>query len=82
MRIGYAGGSRTHQKDLGVAIPAVSRILREHPECRLVLFRSPIDGEPLVDVEEFPDLDGLENQIEWRPLQPLMNLPTRRRGST
>lgn len=76
VRIGYAGGSRTHQKDLGVAIGAISRILREHPECRLVLFRSPVDQEPLVDVEEFPDLDGLLDQIEWRPLQPLMNLPT------
>lgn len=77
VRIGYAGGSRTHQKDLGVAIGAISRILREHPECRLVLFRSPGDDqEPLVDVEEFPDLDGLHEQIEWRPLQPLRNLPT------
>lgn len=76
VRIGYAGGSRTHQKDLGVAMPAVSRILREHPECRLVLFRSPTDDEPLVDVEEFSELDSLHDQIEWRPLQPLMNLPT------
>jgi len=77
VRIGYAGGSRTHQKDLGVAIGGISRILREHPECRLVLFRSPGDDqEPLVDVEEFPDLDGLHEQIEWRPLQPLRNLPT------
>jgi glycosyltransferase involved in cell wall biosynthesis len=76
VRIGYAGGSRTHQKDLAVAIGGISRILREHPECRLVLFRSPVDQEPLVDVEEFPDLDGLHDQIEWRPLQPLKNLPT------
>jgi glycosyltransferase involved in cell wall biosynthesis/SAM-dependent methyltransferase/uncharacterized protein YbaR (Trm112 family) len=75
IRIGYAGGSRTHQKDLGVAMSAICRILREHPECRLVLFRMP-DGKPLVDIEEYPDLDGLHDQIEWRPLQPFMNLPT------
>ena len=77
IRIGYAGGSRTHQRDLGLAIGAICRILREHPEVRLVLFRA-VDGEklPLIDVEEFPDLDGLHDQIEWRPLQPLRNLPT------
>lgn len=76
VRIGYAGGSRTHQKDLALAIDAISKILREHPECRLVLFRSN-DGEklPLIDVEEYPGLDGLHDQIEWRPLQPLMDLP-------
>ena len=76
VRIGYAGGSRTHQKDLGLAMDAICRILREHPECRLVLFRS-ADGEklPLIDVEEYPALDALHDQIEWRPLQPLMDLP-------
>lgn len=76
VRIGYAGGSRTHQKDLGVAIGAIGRILREHPESRLVLFRMPDGSNTLIDVEEYPDLDGLHDQIEWRPLQPLKNLPT------
>jgi glycosyltransferase involved in cell wall biosynthesis/SAM-dependent methyltransferase/uncharacterized protein YbaR (Trm112 family) len=75
VRIGYAGGSRTHQKDLGLAMGAICRILREHAECRLVLFRTPDGNTPLIDVEEYPDLDGLHEQIEWRPLQPLMNLP-------
>jgi glycosyltransferase involved in cell wall biosynthesis len=75
VRMGYAGGSRTHQKDLAQAMGGVCQILREHPECRLVLFRSG-DGTPLVDIEEYPDLAGLEQQIEWRPLQPFLNLPT------
>ena len=75
MRIGYAGGSRTHQRDFGVAIEAVAQILREHPECRLVLFRTPDGTLPLIDIDEYPSLNGLNEQIEWRPLQPLMNLP-------
>ena len=76
IRIGYAGGSRTHQRDLGLAVEAIAQVLREHPECRLVLFRTPDGAAPLIDVEEYPSLIGLERQIEWRPLQPLMNLPT------
>lgn len=76
VRMGYAGGSRTHQKDLAMAMGGICRILREHPECRLVLFRTPGDGTPLVDIEEYPELAGLEQQIEWRPLQPFANLPT------
>ena len=35
LRIGYAGGTRTHQKDFGRASGAVARILREHPEVGL-----------------------------------------------
>ena len=76
VRIGYASGSRTHQRDLGLAIEAVARILCEHPECRLVLFRTPDGSLPLIDIEEYPALAGLEQQIEWRSLQPFMNLPT------
>lgn len=75
IRIGYAGGSRTHQKDLGQAMGAIVRILREYPECRLVLFRTPDGKTPLIDVGEYPELGSLHSQIEWRPLQPLANLP-------
>ena len=74
LRLGYAGGSRTHQRDLGVAIEAIARVLRENANCRLVLFRTD-SGIPLVDVEEFPALDDLRTQIEWRSLQPLAELP-------
>jgi len=75
VRIGYAAGSRTHQRDLAVAAPALGRILRKHPECRLVLFRDQRRGIPLIDVEEFPDLAGFADRIEWRPLVPLERLP-------
>ncbi len=75
IRLGYACGSRTHQRDLGVAIEAVARLLRELPECRLVLYRMADDGQPMVDVEEYPALVGLTDRIEWRALRPLSELP-------
>ena len=43
IRIGYAGGTHTHQRDFGLAVGAVTRLLREDERCRLVLFRTP-DG--------------------------------------
>jgi GT2 family glycosyltransferase len=75
IRIGYAGGSRTHQRDLGLAMGAISQVLRGHPECRLVLFRTADGSMPLIDITEYSSLEGLEQQIEWRPLQPLHDLP-------
>jgi len=75
IRLGYAGGSRTHQRDFAQAAAAVGRILRETPNCRLVLFTSDIDFRPLLDVAEFPDLAGLDAQIEWREVVPLAQLP-------
>ncbi|MDB5733330.1 MAG: glycosyl transferase family 2, partial [Variovorax sp.] len=74
IRMGYAGGSRTHQRDLGLAIDAIARVLREHEQCRLVLFRA-ADGTPLIDIEEYACLAGLEEKIEWRLLQPIEDLP-------
>jgi glycosyltransferase involved in cell wall biosynthesis len=74
VRIGYAGGSRTHQRDLGLAIEAIARVLRENELCRLVLFQTE-SGMRLVDVEEYPAMAGLEHRIEWRPFQTLETLP-------
>jgi glycosyltransferase involved in cell wall biosynthesis len=74
VRLGYASGSRTHQKDFAVCADAVCAVLRARPECRLVLFRT-VDGTPLLDIEEFPALSGLEQQIEWRHLVELEQLP-------
>jgi len=75
VRIGYAAGSRTHQRDFTVAAPAIARVLHEHPQCRLVLFRDSRRNVPIVDVDEFPDLARLTDQIEWRRLAPLERLP-------
>jgi glycosyltransferase involved in cell wall biosynthesis/GT2 family glycosyltransferase/SAM-dependent methyltransferase/uncharacterized protein YbaR (Trm112 family) len=74
IRIGYASGSRTHQRDFGLAVDAIARILRENQACCLVLFRSP-DGSPFIDVEEYAALVGLEDRIEWRVSQPPIKLP-------
>lgn len=73
VRIGYAGGTRTHQKDFAQAADAIAAVLAERPECRLVLFRSPVG--PLLQIDEFPALAALHPQIEWRDAVPLEDLP-------
>lgn len=73
IRIGYAGGSRTHQKDFAIIANVIARLLRERPNCRFVLFRK---GEmPATDINEFPALLVVSHQIEWRELVPLNELP-------
>jgi len=69
IRIGYATGSRTHQRDLALAVPALVEVLSENPSARLVLFRRALE------LEEFPELKRLEHQIEWRDLVPVEKLP-------
>ncbi len=73
IRLGYASGSRTHQRDFARAVGAIARILREHPECLLVLFRLPATAghTPYLLPDEFPELAGLAHQIEWRDIVPL-----------
>ena len=75
VRLGYAGGSRTHQHDFAVAATAVARVLRARPACRLVLFRTPDEQQPLLDLEEFDPLLGCLDQVEWRDMVPLAALP-------
>jgi glycosyltransferase involved in cell wall biosynthesis/GT2 family glycosyltransferase len=76
LRIGYAGGSRTHQRDFAVAAAAIARVLREIPQARLVIFRDPSSGEGLVLMHEFPQFDDLADRIEWRNMVKLDALPT------
>ncbi|MBV9786458.1 MAG: glycosyltransferase [Acidisphaera sp.] len=75
IRLGYAGGSRTHQRDMAVAVDGIARVLRERPDTRLVLFREPANGRGVVLVEEFEALSGLQERIEWRDMVPLEELP-------
>ena len=75
IRIGYAGGTRTHQRDFALAVEAISAVLLARPNCRLVLFEMPDKTARLIDVEEYPALAPVLHQIEWRPLQPLCDLP-------
>jgi glycosyltransferase involved in cell wall biosynthesis len=74
VRIGYAGGTRTHQRDVAAIAPALAAVLRARPRARLVLFRRPA-GEPMLALEELPSLAALADRIEWRDLVPLRDLP-------
>ena len=75
VRIGYASGTRTHQKDFAAAVAgAIARLLRENPECRLVLFRDPDSGEGIVIADEFDELADLHAQVEWRDKVALVDL--------
>ena len=76
LRIGYAAGTRTHQRDFRAAATAVARLLRERPQCRLVLFREPNTGRKLLDPGEYPALAQLAARIEWRDRVPLSELPS------
>lgn len=75
VRLGYASGSRTHQKDFAVIAGAVAAVLRARPDTRLVLFRSAQDGIGVVLADEFAELAELGDRIEWRDLVPLAELP-------
>ena len=74
VRIGYASGSLTHQKDFQSCSQAVARILQENPQCRLVLFHDD-NNTRCLDIHEFPGLEAVRDQIEWRLLEPLEKLP-------
>lgn len=73
IRIGYASGNRTHQADFRLCAPAVAEVLRQNENCRLVLFRR--DILVTADIGEFPELAGLENQIELRDFVAHHDLP-------
>jgi glycosyltransferase involved in cell wall biosynthesis len=68
IRIGYAGGSLTHQKDLQVAIPAICKVLKENPAARFVAFSG------FLNIREFPDLVECLDQVEWRKPVPVSRL--------
>ncbi len=75
VRLGYAGGTRTHQKDFARAAPALARVLRARPQALLVLFRERDNHRSLLQMEEFPELAELSGQIEWRDMVELEALP-------
>ena len=75
LRIGYAAGTRTHQRDFQTAAGAIAQVLTEHPECRLVLFRSNASQEPMFDLSEYAAFAHLQGQIEWRDVVKLRELP-------
>jgi glycosyltransferase involved in cell wall biosynthesis len=75
IRIGYASGTKTHQRDFAVAAAAISRVLRERNQCRLVLFRDSDLNVPTLELTEYEGFDDLQSQIEWREYVPITSLP-------
>jgi glycosyltransferase involved in cell wall biosynthesis len=75
VRIGYAAGSRTHQRDFAMCADAVAEVMRLRPEVRLVGFQPGDGSPPIVNLAEFPVFAGLEEQIELRRFVPLEDLP-------
>jgi glycosyltransferase involved in cell wall biosynthesis len=75
LRIGYAAGSRTHQRDFAQAAHAVAEALRARPDCRLVLFRAPAHRLDLIELAEFPAFGRLADRIEWRDMVSPPDLP-------
>jgi glycosyltransferase involved in cell wall biosynthesis len=75
IRIGYASGTLTHQRDFAVAAESLARILAKHDNCRLVLFRRPESGDTLLNVDEFSCFRRVTRQIEWRDMVSLADLP-------
>jgi glycosyltransferase involved in cell wall biosynthesis len=75
LRICYAAGTRTHQRDFAQAAAAVARVLRDYPQCRLVLFEPPDATEPPLDISEFSAVSGRADQVEWRTMVALDRLP-------
>lgn len=73
IRMGYAGGSRTHQKDFAKIAGVIASLLRERSHCRLVLFSK--GKKRCIDIDEFPTLNAVSAQIEWREMVPLNELP-------
>jgi GT2 family glycosyltransferase len=74
VRIGYASGTLTHQRDFGRAVEAVAACLRADSRVRLVLFKA--TSQPTLDVSEFPQLAKLTSQIEWRDCVSMSELPS------
>jgi glycosyltransferase involved in cell wall biosynthesis len=74
VRIGYAAGTLTHQRDFAVALPGLVRVLAARPTVRLVLFRT-AEGLELVTAEEFDPLVPYADRIEWRATVAHASLP-------
>ncbi len=68
IRIGYACGSRTHQRDFRIVLPGLCAVMRRHPETVFTTFPDAF----LLD--EFPELKEFEDRIDRRPMVPVTDL--------
>ena len=63
LRIGYASGTPTHQKDFAVLAGLIAALLDQLPSVMLTVVGH-------LDLDEFPELTGKRDRIETRPLVP------------
>lgn len=68
IRIGYASGTPTHQKDFAEVAQALAAVLARYPTARLCVLGH-------LDLGEFPELEAVHGQIEQRPLVDFDVLP-------
>ena len=67
VRLGYASGTPTHQKDFAVVAPVLAVLLDERPELELTVVG-------FLDMEEFPSLYRHRGRIELRSHVPHLEL--------
>lgn len=68
VRIGYASGTPTHQRDFREVAGALALVLERNAHATLTVVGS-------LDLTEFPELDGVADRIELRPRVPYAALP-------
>ncbi len=68
VRIVYASGTVTHQRDFKEAVPALARVMAEHPQTILTVVGR-------LALNEFPELEPVMNRVELRQLVLLNDLP-------
>lgn len=68
LRIGYASGTKTHQRDFEAAKDGLLRVLRSRDDVLLTVIGA-------LDVDEFPEFAAIEDKIERRALVPHEQLP-------
>ena len=67
LRIGYASGAPTHQKDFAQISSALASVLTERPEVCLTIVGH-------LDLTEFPELKQHQGRMETRPVVPHRDL--------
>ncbi|WP_425102315.1 glycosyltransferase family protein [Tropicibacter sp. S64] len=68
LRIGYASGSPSHDRDFAPLAPVLADLLHRHPNLRLTLIGH-------IEASRFAALDAVRGQIEHRPEVPFEDLP-------
>ena len=68
LRIGYAAGTLTHQRDFAQVTEVLAKVLRERDGVIMTVVGH-------LDIAEYPELAGLSHRIEVRPPVPHDDLP-------